>query len=1067
MRLFSRKTLVVLLILVCVLAALAGAALWFVNDQLSRLPQLVVQALEKASSNRAEVGSAEFVWPATVVVRDARITGTNGETIATIKRLSARCSLTELLGARLRLESLVLDDVEVSVHLNDLKPSKKSPRALPDHPIQVSRLALILREGEGDQARPWLTLSDVAITLQPQTTGCLRLEASGDSSALGRFRSSGVLGGNVLDSRLDVSFPHVPLGGGVREILPLPVRAVWDRLGPKGDAVLRAELAWPKKRSEQASRVDLGWWVSVNDATVQVPDLADPVRHVSATIEGTADSVTVTEATGSYRSALLTCSAHTVRRGGLPGMRLRAKLRDLEPTPECLALLPRHVKKAVDRQGLRDGLIDADVDLLLPLPEDGDFRRSNPDFFRADIRLRDCSARPVWFPYRLDKLGGAFSIAVDGMVITSPLVGWHGDGSIQLTGTIGFTRKRPQSEVMVQIDDIDMDRDLKAALGTFGNGVPAMLKRYALEDGKLDALLYAKGQFGLAGKTPEPEWSLRLGFDGCSAVYAGFPYSLRGLTGRVDLRPGKVSFKDLTAWHGDSTVRISGWADTRRGHDELNLEVRGTNVRLDDDLKTAVPDGMRRRWDELRLAGLADLDIVITTPTRTGKPFDLRVNALFKHCSGRLPVGGQWISLTDIGGRVQWAGDVCRFSGLSAKCLDGMMTADGVLIQSGTLTKMKGDLGGRNLSVSKLISVLPEKAAAEVRGLRPSGRITLRKCDIDLTQAGDAPPRIQYTAELDLHDGAVTLPLFSAGGQAAQQATPTLSEINGRVRVENRQGRIGTVSFELDKARLLKGTLSNVVGRIKRTSPMFFAGDVRADLYGGAVEGSFKAATDLLFFSARASASGVDVARLNRETEITRDTIWGDLSATVQLDGSREPGDRPTWELSGSGSLDIGRANLGETALVKSMVNLRNLFGSANRSVITAAEANFEIDSQKFRVHRILLSGVTGSARGVGSIGHGGDYPVDLYFYSKAKGSLLPDLILLDQIGKGLNRAVELLQNRIVVVRVAGTLKTPKVSPAVLKDLREDLQGLIVDSARQAQEETTRPDSGADYVPNN
>ena len=239
---------------------------------------------------------------------------------------------------------------------------------------------------------------------------------------------------------------------------------------------------------------------------------------------------------------------------------------------------------------------------------------------------------------------------------------------------------------------------------------------------------------------------------------------------------------------------------------------------------------------------------------------------------------------------------------------------------------------------------------------------------------------------------------------------------------------------------------------------MIFLEDMRGDMYGGEVRASLKVASDLLFFG-QASASGVDVARLCRETGLTTERVWGDLRASVQLNGERiAGGKRPAWRLSGNGTLDIDRANLGRTPLVQSILNYRAFF-IGEEPVVEQASANFEITSTHLLVDRVTLSGPSVSTRGGGTIEHGNDMKVDLYFYRKSDVSLLPDFILLDPLGKGLNWVAERIQNQLIMVHVGGTLWQPKISPVVLSDVRDQVKSLIIAGVREDREEEAEKSS--------
>ena len=1045
-----RRRLIVLLVLVLVLAVIGVFILH------GRLPHIAKGALEKAFPVLADVGSASFSWPGTITLEDVALSRSSDKSqLCSIKRVVARCRLRDLLAAQVELDSLEIEDVVVSLRRGDDSLLRGTGR-VPDHPIQVKGLSAQIWRDQGAGSRPWLDLSGVAAVLQPQASGCMSIEGSGSSAAMGRFRLTGILGGHVLDSRVTAKFPRVPIGSDIRGMLPKEAADVVAKLEPAGKAELTAELFLPRERKKTGAGLDVKWRLSLSGVSLKLPQLSDRITGINATVEGTAKDFVVTDATGSYQSALLSGRAHSLPADDSVGLRIRAHARDLRPAPDIFKLLPPKVRKEVGQLHIGDGRFDLDLELRLPsLRKQSDGSPPKADFVRADLSLRDCSATPEWFPYKLEKITGKLSIGLDKLVVTSPLVGWHGAGSIKMTGTIGVSKERAYSEVVVEAKNLGVGAGLEKAIGALGPETLKILRSYSLKGGTVDADLNIRGSLA---KGAERDWAVRLSFDGCSGAYGRFPYALTGLTGQVDIGPTRVFVKNLTGWHGDATDRISGWADTRRDHNEMNIHVRGTNVLLDDDLAAALPPENRKTWDRFRPSGVADIDVVISTPTRKDAAADTRLNVLLKGCSARAPAGKKWVPLADITGRLEAFGDVVRLTGFTANCLGGRAVIDMTAIETAGLTKLRGDLTGVGLSAEKLIGLLPADAARKTSFLAPSGKVGIGKLSFDVIQRPGEKPDVQYECAGELRDARIAIPMAGvAGGPGdAQAGRLALSEISGRFDIENERGRAATGTFRLDQVRLLHGTMRNVAGKIKKTGPVFALEDVRGEMYGGRVEASFKGAADLLFFTGHARVIGMDVARLCRETGLTDERVWGNLEGAVQLSGERvvREGKKPVWRLDGSGSFQIDRANLGRTPLVRSIFSYKSFLLGAE-SVVEGAKLDFEINSRQLDIHKMVLSGPAVRTRGVGTVDYGKDPKLDLYFYRKRKGSLLPNLPVVELIGKGLNWVVEKVQNQIVVVHVTGTLKDPKVSGVVLKDAGEQVRRYIIFNLWEQQKAET------------
>ena len=1044
-------------LIVCLVLALIVVGVIVLH---ARLPHMIARGLEKRLPVLADVGDASFSWPNRIIIKNITVRRKADESdLCWVGRIKARCRLLDLLTGSVRLASLDIEDVRLEARAGDEKLFDKSGGDVPDHAITIRGLSANFRAGAKD-ARPKLTCSGVALVLEPRASGCTSIEGSGSSSPMGSFYLSGILGGNVLDSRVQMSFPRVRLNADARGVLPPEVADVLAKLKPTGGAAMTAELAIPRDKAKRVSGANLTWRMALRGVSFKLPQLSDRVTDVNATVEGTSKGFAVTDATGNYQSTLLSCRAHSLPAPKSVGLRVSAHAKDIRPTADAMNLLPPKVRAAVEQFHVTDGRIDLALEMRLPtLKRQADGRPPKADFVRADVTLRDCVAKPEWFPYRLNRIVGKFSIGLDELVITSPIVGWHGGGSVKVTGTIGVSKERARSEIVVAARDLDVDSELEGAIAALGPKTVEAWRSYSLAGGTMDADVNVRGSLKRQAKR---DWAVRLSFDGCSGSYKGFPYALTGLTGVVDVRPTRVFVKNLTGWHGDAAVRVSGWVDTTRERDAMRLQVRGTNVTLDDDLANALPAEPCKTWDRYRPTGVADIDVVLSTPTKKGVRSDVRLRASLKGCNSRVPVSGKWVSLSDISGRLEVFGDVVRLAGVRLKCLGGSAAVDATIVQAGGLTKLEGDLTGEGFSAVELLGLMPADAAERALSLGPSGKVSIGKLSFDIIERAGRKTDVAYRCIGRLADARIAIPITGVSGGEEAGNRLALSEISGRFNVKNERGHAAEGSFELDQVRLLHGTMRNVVGRLKKTGPIFVLEDVRGEMYGGRVEASFRGAADLLFFSGRARVIGMDVARLASETGLTNERIWGHLEGGIQLNGERvvRRGTDALWRLSGSGSFQIDRANLGRTPLVKSVLSYKSFLLGAE-PIITNAKVDFEIDSSRLRLHKMVLRGESGGTRGVGTIDYDKDMAVDLYFYRKRKGSLLPNLPVVDLIGKGMNWVVEKAWNELVVIHVTGTLAEPVISPVLLKDAGEKARRYIIFNVWEQQKEEAAKD-GAD-----
>jgi hypothetical protein len=143
---------------------------------------------------------------------------------------------------------------------------------------------------------------------------------------------------------------------------------------------------------------------------------------------------------------------------------------------------------------------------------------------------------------------------------------------------------------------------------------------------------------------------------------SAFPYPLRGVTGRLEVRDGYLNLVRVRMRHGDGTVRVDG-AITWRLHDAPQsagpfgptLKIVAKNLPLDDDLKSALPAEQRSWLEKLGAAGKLDVEGQILPADKTAdKPhagdIDYNVDAVLR--DGALRPGGGQVLASDVSGHI-------------------------------------------------------------------------------------------------------------------------------------------------------------------------------------------------------------------------------------------------------------------------------------------------------------------------------------------------------------------------------------------------------------------------------
>ncbi len=1163
-----RWVLCSLAILIAVLAVAVAVVLWSAPRW---LPPLAIEELEQNFPFEAQIETARLAWPGSATLEGVVLVRPEDDSrVATVRRITASTDLASLLLARVRLRSVVIDGVELSLREKDLDLIEdEPPERPPQYTVMVRNLtADIFRDGGDTAAEPWLRFEDVEIDLVPRDVARTEVTASGYSRAFRPFRAWGVIGGAGLASHLTVSFPRIELGPTVRDVLPVEIQEVWDRASASGTASLTVEMDMAARGGGQAGQQpDLSWRLRLADGTVAPDELPHPLEEINATLEGDLHRARITRATGTYRSSVFAGSGHTLRHEGRPAVRLSGRVRRLQPWPEMYHFLQPNIKDAIGRVGLVDGQLDADVEAGLFIGGDEPNKRDPiaPYFLRASVHLRAGIFEPAEIPYRLTRANGAFVVDTEALTFTSPVIGRLGKGTVRVSGRVGLTDAPDGTALTVHVTELPVDADFEKAVESVSPEGYAELLRYDVQGGEVEAAIEVKGHIGAV---EEIDWTLKAILDGADVTAELFPLPLTDVSGRFRVRPDRITWNQVVGRHGTGRVTLAGEADllnpgrlefyaevrdlpvnqaleraleafdeqayhyfrkygveggavnvdasyrgeglerddqdwfaavtlidstatptdfpykvtdlnglmhirpdrvdlvrtTGRHNDapvsaegwvridqpDMRVDIRADNIRFDKESFLVAPSIRELDLHRLEPEGRADLHIRVSGPSREGMPDELRITAELKGCSARLPIGEKWLAATNIRGSVTYEGNTVRFRDIRAKSLGGMITStDGLLIITDEMSWLTGEVTGDNFRLAKIIEVLPDATGDAVRALSPDGRLTVRRCEFNLIQRPGETPDLEYAGTVEFRDvkGAIPLVNDDAEGEFPIREF-AISRLSGRATVERPRGRVFQGSLVLDKVDGPFGMIHDLTADVERAGSLYSFRNVRGNMHGGLLEGELNVTGDLSSAHGHIAVSEMDVSRLNDVIRATRERVWGKMRGAVQftarrrLDGAGQ-GRVPNWTMSGSGSIDIDRANLGQTALVRSIYDVPGMFAE-RPDLVEGATLDLLIDNEQLEVESLVIRGARLSTRGVGVIHYLEEEQLDLIFYRQAHGSLLPNIPVIYTIGRLLNQTLDVIRNELLLIRVTGNATDPSVSPILLRNVERHLQPAIL-----------------------
>ena len=94
-----------------------------------------------------------------------------------------------------------------------------------------------------------------------------------------------------------------------------------------------------------------------------------------------------------------------------------------------------------------------------------------------------------------------------------------------------------------------------------------------------------------------------------SASHRLFPYRVTELRGRVVFRPESVHIEDVVGRHGSAAILVNGVIDRRTWYASADVDIRGAEVPLDDDLFRPLPPAYQDVWRRFNPSGTAEIAV--------------------------------------------------------------------------------------------------------------------------------------------------------------------------------------------------------------------------------------------------------------------------------------------------------------------------------------------------------------------------------------------------------------------------------------------------------------------------
>ncbi len=647
----------------------------------------------------------------------------------------------------------------------------------------------------------------------------------------------------------------------------------------------------------------------------------------------------------------------------------------------------------------------------------------------VSLRCRNVSLTHYRFPYRLDRTVG--TVVLEGRTLSIHLTGQAGGHPVHVQGafrTAAAAAGEPggtSGTLEVRGDGMRIDDGLLAAMPARSADILRTLRAA----GTFDFVFRHERSPQLPGGHAN---SLGIRLAQCSMAYAGFPYPLSNVSGSLRMDRGHWTIRDITGSNDSGVVRCSGMLVPRGENDgELTLQLAGTGVVLERELRDALPAGVRQIWDDVDPRGNAEFSATVRYHVKARRT-EVELHATPQ--GDTVSIEPAWFPyrLERLRGRLHWKDGLLSFDRVRG-------THDRTTVSAGGICRFIPG-GGWHVSFQQLsadrfradhdvLQALPTGLQQAISAVQLRGLLSLAG-SLDIHSAAGAPAA-SWDMQLDVEQGSLDV------------GTP-IEHVHGGIRLRGQSDGSSWQTFgdmAIDSAMwrgiqltAVQGPLAMDSGGVRFGTTAGRGGEqgatrrVSARVAGGTLllDGS-ATADDPGGFAIAASLGDADLERLAGDTLATNHPYRGRVFGTVEVSGSRAG----THSLAGRGQLRLRDADIYELPLVVAMLKMLRV-KAPDLNAFGSSVVDFRIEGPRAYLDNIELSGDAISLVGNGEIDF--DSNVHMTFRS-IMGDSATQLPAMKRLLGGAS-------GQFMLIHVDGTLPHPEMTSEAFPTLAAAIQKL-------------------------
>ncbi|HMF37330.1 MAG TPA: AsmA-like C-terminal region-containing protein, partial [Isosphaeraceae bacterium] len=454
-------------------------------------------------------------------------------------------------------------------------------------------------------------LRDVSLRIEGVEGGQLRFEGSAHGDLFEKLTLEGSIDPITGDTVLRGELTGLTLSENLRRRLPPEIRSQFESLGLNRGEIdielrrLAIHLGAPRDRRfeyDVLARLHGGVW--------ECPSLPFPVNDLSALVAISNGLVSIKHAEGSNGNTILRAvGSLAMGQAATCPFDLRLDLLQLEMDKRLQERTPSQFAELWDVFKPR-GLLDAYIHLARE-------QENGPVSVGATVLCRDVAAVYRHFPYPVEHMGG--SLTLENQRLSVDLHGLIGERPALLKGTIDNPGPDALVRLDIQADSVPIDAAFLAALPLDVRKVVDQFRPAGSVKAKVRIL-----RKPMTGPRAKPEGHLVIDADldlnpRCEITWAGLPYPIRNLTGRLELHPDLWEFKNMRGGNGQAIIKGNGRVEKLVGPNhpngepplKIDLQIEAQNLPFNDDLRKALQPAWQKTWSIINPTGASDVEASI------------------------------------------------------------------------------------------------------------------------------------------------------------------------------------------------------------------------------------------------------------------------------------------------------------------------------------------------------------------------------------------------------------------------------------------------------------------------